>query len=287
MPAIESTLRPKLKAPAGTCDTHMHVYDGRNIRRRRPPRSRRRSAGDGLIGRVRARLGVTHTVVVQPSTYGKDNSCTLAAIAALGESARCIAVVDESVTDVELDRLTRLGIRGIRFFMLVGGTAALGHPGNHVGAGRPLRLARAAAARRAQLPDRVALSKKLPGTLVVDHVGKFLEPVPLDHPGFRTLRGLVDGGRTWVKLSAPYEVFEGGAAELRPMSVNSPRRLQKPRPNGCYGPPIGRIRHQACQVPDDALMLDMLLDWVPDESARKEQSWWTIPPGFRILTDHG
>jgi D-galactarolactone isomerase len=24
------------------------------------------------------------------------------------------------------------------------------------------------------------------------------------------------------------------------------------------------------QVPDDALMLDMLLDWVPDENARKK-----------------
>ena len=29
MPPIDSTLTPKLKAPAGTCDTHMHVYDGR------------------------------------------------------------------------------------------------------------------------------------------------------------------------------------------------------------------------------------------------------------------
>ena len=71
--------------------------------------------------KVRARLGITRTVVVQPSTYGKDNRCTLAAIAALGDSARGIAVVDQTVTDAELDRLTKAGIRGIRFHMLPGG----------------------------------------------------------------------------------------------------------------------------------------------------------------------
>ena len=52
--------------------------------------------------------------------------------------------------------------------------------------------------------------KRLTSTLVVDHVGKFLEPIPLDHPGFRTLLNLLEGGRTWVKLSAPYEVSKVG-----------------------------------------------------------------------------
>ena len=28
MSPVESNLQPRLKAPAGTCDTHMHVYDG-------------------------------------------------------------------------------------------------------------------------------------------------------------------------------------------------------------------------------------------------------------------
>ena len=65
------------------------------------------------------------------------------------------------------------------------------------------------------LPEREAMLKRLTSTLVIDHVGKFLEPVPLDHPGFRVLHGLVDGGRTWVKLSAPYEVSKSGPPTLR------------------------------------------------------------------------
>src|ERR1043165_9720160 len=167
---------PKLKAPAGACDTHMHIYDGRYPSAPTAPFT----PPDALVPdylKVRARLGITRTVVVQPSTYGKDNSCTLAAIAALGDGARGIAVVDQTVTDTELDRLTTAGIRGIRFHMLPGGAlpwdiletmaARVRNFGWHVQLQLDGRT----------LPDREALLKKLPGTLVVDHVGKLLETV--------------------------------------------------------------------------------------------------------------
>ena len=71
--------------------------------------------------KVRERLGIERTIVVQPTTYGTDNSCTLAAMAAIGSSARGVATVDLSVTDAELDRLNKLGMRGARFHMLPGG----------------------------------------------------------------------------------------------------------------------------------------------------------------------
>ena len=93
------------------------------------------------------RLGIQRTVIVQPSTYGKDNRCTLKAVAEIGSNARCIVVVDESVTDAELDRLTKLGARGIRFFMLPGAPLPW-KIRNDVGAGSAIRLACAIAARR-------------------------------------------------------------------------------------------------------------------------------------------
>ncbi len=133
-------------------------------------------AGLGLPQDVRARLGIERTVVVQPSTYGKDNRCTLEAVATIGPNARCIVVVDESVTDAELDRLTKLGARGIRFFMLPGAplpwevletmSARVAPFGWHV----QLQLD------GRDLPAREAMLKRLTSTLVVDHVGKFLEP---------------------------------------------------------------------------------------------------------------
>src|SRR6476660_6363956 len=108
MPAIDSNVKPKFKAPAGTCDTHMHIYDAKypkapTAKIDAPP------APVSAYRKMCARLGIERTVVVQPSTYGQDNRCTLDAVAEMGANGRCIVVVDQDVTDGELDRLTKLG----------------------------------------------------------------------------------------------------------------------------------------------------------------------------------
>ncbi|HET9716976.1 MAG TPA: amidohydrolase family protein [Pseudolabrys sp.] len=268
MPFIESSVRPKLRAPSGTCDTHMHIYDPKYPK---APTAKIDAPAAPLSAyrRMCARLRVDRTVVVQPSTYGKDNRCTLEATAALGANARCIVVVDETVRDAELERLTKLGARGIRFFMLAG-------------APLPWEILETMSARAESfgwhiqlqldgrdLPEREGLLKRLTSRLVIDHVGKFLEPVALDHPGFRTLLSLLDGGRTWVKLSAPYEVSKMGPPNYddvgqlaKALSNAAPERMLWGTnwPHPTPGAP----------VPDDAWMLDMLLDWIPDEPARRK-----------------
>ena len=45
----------------------------------------------------------------------------------------------------------------------------------------------------------------LPTPLVIDHVGRYMPPVEPDDERFRVLLRLIDTGRCWVKLSAPYE----------------------------------------------------------------------------------
>ena len=257
---------PRLKAPAGTCDTHMHIYDGRYPSAPTAPFT----PPDATVAdylKVRARLGITRTVVVQPSTYGKDNRCTLEAMATIGPSARGVAVVDETVSDAELDRLTKLGIRGIRFFMLAGAplpwniletmASRVGAFGWHV----QLQLD------GRDLPEREALLDRLKCGLVIDHTGKFLEPVAPDHPSFRTLRRLVDKG-AWVKLSAPYETSKAGPPYYgdvgrlaKPLVKAAPERMlwASNWPHPTPGVP----------VPDDAVMLDLLLDWAPDDATRK------------------
>src|SRR6188508_1359168 len=222
MPFVESNVTPKLRAPAGTCDTHMHIYNGKYPKAPTakfvPP-----DAPVSTYRKMCARLGIERTVVVQPSTYGKDNRCTIKAVAALGPNTRCIVVVDESATDAELD-------------------------------GR-------------DLPDREALLKRLTSTLVIDHVGKFLEPVPLDHPGFQVLQNLVDGGRTWVKLSAPYEVSKSGPPTYDDVGKLA-KALAKAAPERMLWATNWPHPTPGAPVPDDAWMLDMLLDWIPDEAAR-------------------
>lgn len=262
--------RPQLKAPPGACDTHMHFYHSRYPMAATalfaPP-----NAPVADYRKLQERLGLQRVVVVQPTTYGKDNTCTLDAIAEIGPGARGVAVVDVDVSDAELERLTKGGIRGVRFHMFPGGAlfwealeriaARVQEFGWHIQLQLDGRT----------LPERQALIKRFPGTLVIDHTGKFLEPVPVDDPAFRVLLGLVENGHTWVKLSAPYETSKRGrplyadvGALAKPLVRAAPDRMlwasNWPHPSKVpYDP-----------MPDDAELLDLLLDWAPDDRTRRK-----------------
>jgi len=218
---------------------------------------------------VQQRLGIARAVVVQPNAYGKDNRCTLEAIAGLGlDRARGVAVIDAAASDAEIEGLTRAGIRGIRFHLMPKGylgwdvIEALSARVQAFGWHAQIQL------NGRELPEREAVLRRLPGTIVVDHVGRFHDPVPPDHEAFRALQRLVDSGRFWVKLSAPYEsvsrdgppLWRDVGALAKALIRQAPERMlwasNWPHP-GQKSPP------------DDALLLDLLLDWAPDEAARR------------------
>jgi hypothetical protein len=110
VPFSSGTDAPKLKAPADACDCHMHIYDSRfptaPSATLRPPDAH---VEDYRL--LQKRIGTMRNVVVTPSTYGTDNSCTLDAMAKIGPSARGVAVVDTTVMDAELKKLNGLGVR--------------------------------------------------------------------------------------------------------------------------------------------------------------------------------
>jgi D-galactarolactone isomerase len=121
-----------------------------------------------------------------------------------------------------------------------------------------------------QLPEREALLKRLEGTLVIDHNGKFLEPVAVDHPSFKSLLRLLENGRTWVKLSAPYETSKKGPP-LYPDVGTLAKALVKAAPERCvWASNWPHPSVPAEQRPDDADLLDLLLDWAPDEKTRNK-----------------
>jgi D-galactarolactone isomerase len=218
--------------------------------------------------KVQQRLGLERVVVVQPTTYGTDNSCQLEAMKAFGANARGVMVPDPSITDGELEKLTRLGVRGIRFHMLPGGAlgwdvfeemaARVHNFGWHV----QLQM------NGREFTEREKMLKNLPGDLVVDHVGRFMGPVPIDDPAFRILLQFLDSGRCWVKLSAPYESSETGPPEWSDVTPEA-RALVKAAPErmlwASNWPHPGQVN-----PPDEADLLDLLLDWVDDAMVRSK-----------------
>ena len=256
---------PELKTPPGACDTHMHFYDSRYptapTAHFTPP-----NAWVEDYRAVQARLGLERVVVVQPTTYGLDNAAQLDAMAAFGDKARCVMVVDQATPEAELERLTALGARGARFHMLPGGAvpwdimeevAARVHPfGWHI----QLQM------NGRDLPEKAELLHRLPGGLVIDHLGRFMPPVRIDDPAFKTLLGLLDGGRCWVKLSAPYESSKTGAPvypETKPMA----RALVKAAPERMLWASNWPHPNQE-PSPDEGPLLDLLLEWADDDATR-------------------
>jgi D-galactarolactone isomerase len=259
---------PKLKAPAGAVDTHMHIYHHRY------PTAATAvvEPADAVVPdylAMRKRIGVDRTVVVQPSAYGLDNTCTVDAMAEIGPSARGIAVCNEQTPDAELQRLHKAGIRGLRFFMLPGGAVTWDSLEPMSARIAPLGWHIVLQLDGRDYPKYEALIDRLESAVVLDHTGKFLEPVGLDHPGFQALTRLLKNKKKYLKLAAPYETSKSGP----PLYADVGRLAKALVPNipdqvvwasNWPHPSSGFVG------PDDADMLDLLLDWVPDEATRKK-----------------
>src|SRR3954467_12300181 len=101
VPNSAGTEPPKLQAPPGAADCHIHIFDPRFSPSAAKPA--KATAGDYRL--LQKRLGVSRVVIVTPRLYGTDNDVTLDAIAQLGaERARGVGVLRPDVTDAELKR---------------------------------------------------------------------------------------------------------------------------------------------------------------------------------------
>ena len=248
--------------PAGACDSHMHIFDPRFAPsphwQRTPPR-----ADVAAYRRLQQRLGISRCVVVTPSTYGTDNACTLDALAQLGRAARGVAVVDAEVGDAELDRLAAAGVCGLRVNFV--SPQSWGRTTPHM----LERLAHKAVrlgwhiqllASPAQIVAMQALLARLPVPLVVDHLGRIDAAQGVASPAFGVLRGLLDAGRTWLKLSGVYMASRTGAPAYGDARALGQAFVQAAPERMLWGSDWPHTTEPSGSV-DDAELLDVLRAW--------------------------
>jgi D-galactarolactone isomerase len=248
-------------------DCHHHVY---NTKFPVDPKATLRPA-DALVEDYRAlqkRIGTTRNVLVQPSTYGTDNRWHLEALAAFGPQARMVAVVDDKVSTEELKRMHGLGVRGIRFNLAQAGatTPEMMEPlskrindlGWHIQINAPA----------AKIMEIMPILERVPSPIVFDHLAHIPQPDGVNHPLYAKVRGLMDKGRTWVKLSGAYADTKVGPPTYSDSSAVA-RAYAKAMPERCvWGSDWPHPSEQSKQLPDDAVLFDLLSDWVPDEKVR-------------------
>jgi D-galactarolactone isomerase len=257
---------PRLKTPPGACDTHMHFYD-----KRFPVVPGTPSPADASVEDYRKLmgwLGIERVAAVQPNAYGDDNTLLMDAVAELGSCARAVVVVKPGVSDAELDRLTRGGARAFRCMALHGGTLGLDQLDEMAARVVPFGWHAIVQLDGRHFPDYEAQLRRLPCRFVIDHVGKFLEPVATDHEAFKSLLRLVDTGRCWVKLSAPYETSKTGAPDYQDVGRLAKALVRAAPERMLWASNWPHARADKFGYPDDAGLLDLLLDWAPDEQTR-------------------
>jgi len=264
VPFSSGTAAPRLRAPANACDCHMHFYDDRfpaaATATLRPPNS---TVEDYRL--LQRRIGTSRTVIVTPSTYGTDNRPSLEAAAELGSSARVVAVVDDTVTTAELERLAGLGVRGIRFNLVQKGATSL-------------EMLEPLAARVHELGwhvqihmlgDQIAqvedVLSRLPAPIVFDHLGRIPQPAGVGHPSYGVILRLVDKGRAWVKVSGAYHDTKVGPPGYADTSAVGRAFVKAAPERMVWGSdwPHPTVKEMA-NKPDDAILFDLLADWAPD-----------------------
>lgn len=258
------------KAPAklaGVCDCHMHIYDPR-FTPQKPASIPQRKATVADYRKVRERLGLERVVIVQPTGYGTDNSCTLDAIRQLGDCARGVAVVAPGVEDAELERLTAAGMRGLRYVLFSHGTLkvdTLTDMASRVATfGWNINLQLAGE----ELAQHEAVLAKLPCDLVIDHIGRFTAPVDEKTPGVQTMHRLLDAGRCFVKLSAPYHGSKSGAPQYEDIGAIARGLVRRWPERMLYATnwPHPSVKGE---LPDDRELLELVETWAGDENTRR------------------
>jgi D-galactarolactone isomerase len=212
-------------------------------------------------------LGTERVVLVQPAGYGTNNRCMLDGLAAFGSVAHGVAIVTPRTSNFELERLTQAGVRGARVLLFPGGVLTVDEIpalASHIAPfGWHLQLQ----LNGRDLPGLEAMLSKLPVALVIDHNGKFIDPVTPDDPAFRVLVRLLAGGRCWVKASAPYETSLSGPPDYADVGIIASALIAAAPDRIVWASnwPHGAVKGKK---PDTLGMLRVLEKWAPDPQTR-------------------
>jgi len=270
--------------PAGACDTHTHVFGDPQRFPFAPARAY--TPEQASIAEMRAMHSALHTervVIVHPSVYGTDNSCTLDGMKQLGSIVRGIAVIDEKTPESALDEMDRAGMRGIRVNLETTGQSdpAVARQRFQEAVDRIKRRSKWHIQVYTRLSVIEAIKDQVraaPMPVVFDHFGGAQAALGVSQPGFDTLLNLVRTGKAYVKISAPYRssTKPPDYADVAPLAKAligaNPQRILW---GSDWPHPASPVAHRPVteitplwQV-DDGRIFNQLPLWAPDEKVRK------------------
>jgi predicted TIM-barrel fold metal-dependent hydrolase len=261
------TRRPRVQFPEGACDCHAHVF-GPADRFPLVPNAAYipPAASPQDYARMLNTIRCQRAVLVQPSIYGTDNRCMVAAMHSGVFDFRGVAVIEETAGDAALEALHRAGVRGVRI-NVASKTAGLTLDqaprlaAKVKGLGWHLQFF----LRIAESPAFEQQIARLPVPCVIDHFAHVQAAEGVQSQGFQALLRLARLEHVWFKLIGPYRIstrwpFHPDVAPLA-------RALVEAAPDRCvWG--TDWPHPNAAHMPNDGDLADALGEWFPDAAVR-------------------
>ena len=286
------------RLPKNSCDSHLHVFaDARNYPANNPHALYRppQDCNFEALKSLHDAMGIERAVFVQPTIYGTDHSLLHDVLKTAPQGKyRGVAIVDDSVSDAELERLNSVGVRGARFNF-----------------GGNFKLAPSLSGFRRGL-DRVreigwfvkifgfgddflaveAELRKIRSPAIIDHLGGPDYRRGKSQPAVRLILDLLSNDNWWIGLQTATCVHNSRIRGTTRQS--SAACTTKPRRTVACGAPTGRTcivssgltrtdsRTTASITNSNALHCSHAMSPI---GRRATASWSTTRQGFSVLTE--
>jgi predicted TIM-barrel fold metal-dependent hydrolase len=253
---------PRFALPSNSCDSHMHIigpFDRFPLRvttMLNPPAG---TAEDYC--EMQARTGLARMVVVQPSSYGTDNECTLQAVEAAHGQARAVVVVDPDIGSDALKTLHRRGARGVRMQKVVAGGVSFDLLEDIAARIRPLGWHIQLFLDTPDIEELAPRLSRLDLPVVFDHMAHMNPDAGQCGPGYMALLRMLEEGIAWVKLSNAF--FKASGERARDLFKANPKRA-------VWGSDWPHVSFSSGATPDDGQLLNDLAEWFPRAADREQ-----------------
>jgi len=241
---------PDFELPKNACDCHFHIFDepSKQVLPRTytaPP------ASIEQLARAHSMLGISRSVVVQPSIYGTDNTA----------AKKAIVVVEDTASMTTLIDLKNAGAVGCRVNLLSQSNAksvnleTLAHKASELDWHLQLLVD------VSEFENLETTIRALGVPVVFDHMGHMASHKGINNPGFQQMLSLLGDGLAWVKLSGAYRLVSTNSdgTHLNYSDINPiVEALLSTNPDQL-------VWHT---MPNDTDLLNLLNVWVPDKSLR-------------------
>jgi 2-pyrone-4,6-dicarboxylate lactonase len=260
--------KPKFILPAGAVDAHCHVFGpGENFPFAPERKYTPCDASREQLFALRDFLGLSKNVVVQATCHGSDNSALLDVLENSNDMARGVVTVKADITQEELERMHKLGVRGVRFNYVK--RLVDPKPDDYyrgiIEKIKPLGWHVVLYFEPADLKEKWAFFTSLGVTVVVDHMGRPDVTKSIENEDFSLFLRFMRENDVWAKVSCPDRLTVSGSpayADVVPFA----RAIVEEFPDRVLWGTDWPHPNMKKEMPDDGI----LVDYVPSIAVTAE-----------------